>query len=84
MRLRSSLIRYRYRESGGVGAQTQKKLDRYHIRTIGDLRQLSMESLKSIVGVNCEHFYSWLGGSMRDQSYPIAMPSRFRMNHVSC
>ncbi len=41
----------------GVGAQTQKKLDRYHIRTIADLRGLSMELLKSIVGVNCEHFY---------------------------
>ncbi len=41
----------------GVGAQTQKKLDRYHVRTIGDLRRLSMEALKAIVGVNCEHFY---------------------------
>lgn len=46
----------------GVGAQTQKKLDRYNIRTIGDLRALSMELLKTIVGVNCEHFYQLARG----------------------
>ena len=46
----------------GVGAQTQKKLDRFQIRTIGDLRALSMEALKAIVGVNCEHFYQLARG----------------------
>ncbi len=41
----------------GVGAQTQKKLTRYKVHTIGDLRALSMELLQTVVGVNCEHFY---------------------------
>ncbi len=56
----------------GVGAQTQKKLDRYNIRTIGDLRGLSMELLKSIVGVNCEHFYQLARG----QDSRVVVPDR--------
>ncbi len=56
----------------GVGAQTQKKLDRYNIRTIGDLRALSMELLKSIVGVNCEHFYQLARG----QDSRLVVPDR--------
>ena len=56
----------------GVGAQTQKKLDRYNIRTIGDLRGLSMELLKTIVGVNCEHFYQLARG----QDSRLVVPDR--------
>lgn len=41
----------------GVGAKTQKKLESFGLRTIKDLRSLSMELLKPVVGVNCEHFY---------------------------
>ena len=56
----------------GVGEQTQKKLDRYNIRTIGDLRGLSMELLKTIVGVNCEHFYQLARG----QDSRLVVPDR--------
>lgn len=46
----------------GVGAQTQKKLERLRVHTIGDLRGLSMEMLRSVVGVNCDHFYQLARG----------------------
>jgi DNA polymerase IV len=41
----------------GVGAQTQKKLDAFGVRTIAQLRLLSIDILKSAFGVNSEHFW---------------------------
>ena len=41
----------------GVGAQTQKKLESYGVHTIAQLRQLSLEVLKSAFGINSDHFW---------------------------
>ncbi|MEZ6096432.1 MAG: DNA polymerase IV [Pirellulaceae bacterium] len=41
----------------GVGKQTQKVLERMSIRTIGQLRQWPIESLKQTFGINGEHFW---------------------------
>jgi DNA polymerase-4 len=41
----------------GVGAQTQKKLESYGVRTIAHLRSLSREVLKSAFGINSDHFW---------------------------
>ncbi len=41
----------------GAGAQTQKKLESYGVHTIAQLRQLSLEVLKSAFGINSDHFW---------------------------
>jgi len=41
----------------GVGKQTQKKLSRIGVRTIGQLRNLPMNILQPQFGLNAEHFW---------------------------
>ncbi len=41
----------------GVGKQTQKKMESLGVHTIGQLRALSAESLKTAFGLNGEHFW---------------------------
>ena len=46
----------------GVGAQTQKKFESLDVRTIGQLRSLSLPFLKTLFGVNSEHFWNLARG----------------------
>ncbi len=41
----------------GVGKQTGKKFDSLGVRTIGQLRQIPMTTLKASFGINSEHFW---------------------------
>jgi DNA polymerase-4 len=46
----------------GVGAQTQMKLAGYGVHTIAQLRQLSLDTLKSAFGIHSEHFWRMARG----------------------
>ena len=41
----------------GVGKQTLKKFERLGVRTIQQLRALSVDSMKNLFGINSEHFW---------------------------
>ena len=41
----------------GVGKQTQKKMDSLGVSTIGDLRRLPLDTLRTAFGLNSEHFW---------------------------
>jgi len=41
----------------GVGKQTQKKLNSIGVKTIGQLRELPLSTLKTAFGLNSEHFW---------------------------
>jgi len=45
------------REIPGVGSKTEEKLNQMGIKTIGDLRKLSLSKLKSLFGKRGEDFY---------------------------
>ena len=54
----------------GVGKQTLKKFERLGVRTIKQLRQQSVESMKRLFGVNSDHFWRLARGIDSRQVVP--------------
>ena len=46
----------------GIGPKTEKVLAKFNVKTIGDLRKLSLEKLKSLFGTRGEDFYYFARG----------------------
>jgi DNA polymerase IV (DinB-like DNA polymerase) len=46
----------------GIGSKTEKVLAKFNVKTIGDLRKLSLEKLKSLFGKRGEDFYYFSRG----------------------